>query len=347
MSDKYREEVLDRDCCCPPTDCKVPVIVERILKPYFNPDGSPSNRKYYQYPITCLEAVHQTTDIFSPTLEDIIRRINERIDLRQKKLDAGSKDTILTRGRDDGDVGELTKTDYMDHVRRSKDHVPSEFAVFKAMDQNLSDFKLVVDKEATRAMAAEDKITEMVRDESNRAQSAENTLSNGIDYLNKNAVMKKDLDDGMLMRDFAIDTSDITNIRWKKERTNILTGCTDTVEGSWTTLDDDINKMIDSKFDEKEEKDPTVKQSIFSNTDGRVVANTEFVPGTGNLIGRLNVVKKLVDGIGEDITNVVGFRSDVIVSEVNDIMSNEKELVLSLAYNTTEDIQEAFEQLYA
>lgn len=347
MSDKYREESLDKCCCCPPTDCKPPVIIERILVPYFNPDGSPSNRKYYRYPITCLAAIHQTTDIFSPTLEDILRRINERIDVRQKKLAGGGKDVILTRGRDDGEVGELNKIDYMDFTRRSKVHVPSEYAVFKAMDQNLSDYKIIVDKETTRATAAEDKITDMIRDESNRAHGVENSLNNDIEQLNRDVVMKSDLGDGLLLRDFVIDLSDIANIRWKKSRINIITGSTDTVEGSWTNFDDDIEKLIDNKLDNAEDDHPTVKQNIFDNTDGKVIANTEFIPGSGNLIGRLNITKKSVDGIGEDTVDIVGFRSDDIKAEVHDIMHNEKEITLSFVYNSMEDIREAFAALYA
>ena len=347
MSDNYREETLDVKCCPCPPECKIPVIVERILKPYFNPDGSPSSRKYYQYPITCFEAIHQTTDIFSPTLEDVIRRLNENIAAKQKKIAGGSNNVILTRGRDDGEVGELNKVDYLDSSRRSKVHVPSEYAVFKALDQNLASFRVEVDKEANRAQAAEQSITDMVRDEANRAQGVEHDLQSAVETLNRDTIKKDDIDDGMLLRDYSIDISDINNIRWKKSRTNIVTGQSEITEGSWTNLDDDISDIVDEKLIATEDSHPTVKQEIFDNTDGKTVANAEFVPGQGNLIGRFNVTRKNVNGVGDDSLEIVGFRSDVISAEVNDVMSNEKELVFSMSYNSMEDIRAAFTELYA
>lgn len=355
--------------CCDPAfqhcDFSPNVIIERILKPYYNPDGSFSRRKYYQYPISCFKAIHQAEDIHSPTLDTIIQGIVDKVNGKQNKIAAGSQNTILTRGMDDGRVGELTKIDYTDEERMSKRHIPSEYALFNALANNNKSLTGTVKEEADRAKAEEAKLKTSIDDEHIRALDAETDISKKledkeasllgmIDELDKKTLKSDALDKvGMVMTDFSVNAENIEDIHWAREKIDLITGTVDRREGNWN-LKDDLDRSVESAVTKAMEDytnslpvpPAAVTQSIFNNTNGKLVANSEFAPGFGEVIGRLSTVKKDVV-TGDNTNTTVTFKSTNISSIVNSTSPTEQEIELMLAYNNDLEIKEMFTEIYA
>ena len=339
--------------CCPPPpppdNCchHIPVIIEKILKPYFNPDGSFSQRKYYQYPVTCFKAVHETEIEHSPTLDETIRRIHEKIDRKQNALAAGDKNVILTRGKDDGLVGELVKVDYLDNARRSRVHVPSEYALFKTLDHQAEGVQIAIGQETARATAAEKDLLDVIRDETARAKNAEEGLST---YIQEVAEKKLDTtiagEDGLVVKNFSITLEDPSDLRWQKTKLNLLTGNTETSSGSFNILDP-IEKMVDEKIKASEDASTKVDQSVFNNVDHNVVVRSDFVSGVGNAIGRLYTTYKDVTGSTQDQTKTVVFKSDDVHVTATEISSNELELNICVIFAEESEVRAMLDRVYA
>lgn len=334
----------------PPPECgceQTPVIVERIKKPILNPDGTFSRRYYYQYPITTFRAVHAGDSIHSPTLDDVLNKWKRILDSKQNKIENGDPNTILTRGIQDGVLGSLTKIDYVDNDRRSKTHVPSEHAMFKALDQQTVSYRGLVDKETVRATGAEDAITEELHHEVARAKDTEEQIENKIKELDENVVHSDIAGEfGTIIKEVKMNSDDLREIGVTVSRLSLMNGNTGT-ETTKFDLMSPVEEMVDEKISEMEKKSTKVDQSIFENVDNSVVVKTEFTPGNGNTIGRLSVTRKNVTGVGEDITKLVAFKSDDVTINVNEVSTNETEITMSMKTANTDELMDQIRALYA
>lgn len=333
-----------KKCPCPPPPpppdcCHIPVIVERIIKPYFNPDGTPSHRKYYQYPITKLDAVYLSDDIHSPTLDMILDKIKADMRMRQPMLAAGDGNTILTRGKQDGEVGELFKCDYLDEKRRSKAIIPSEYGMYKAFDYMITESKIYTDKETTRATAVENSIMEQLHDETTRATTREDELADSMKTLGNSKVDNTIAgENGLIIKNVGLDFTDLSSVKLSTRRINIRNGEKTNIEHSM-----DITPQLSAFIGSDPSVTSKLDKSTFDHTN--LVTRSEFIIGLGNSIGRFAAVTRDMD-TGTDTTKYVSFKSDDINIIHNDVSNEEVEIVMSAKFATDDMVQSMLDRVF-
>lgn len=345
----------DGDCCCDPHDhhdvygkARTPVQIERILVPYRNPDGTPSKGKYYQYPITCFEAIHLTKDIHSANLNEIIEKWEALIKDRQKEIGSGSENAILTRGKTDGQLRELTKIDYPEPKRMSKTHVPSEHCMFKAIALHREDIAEDIKKETMRAVATEDSLRDEIRSEAHRALSAEAGLSDMIGAVEEGSVSKSIFGDGeYILQNLSHNFSDLSAVKWCKTMINVQTGSKDTKTGSFDMLKQ-VTEKVDAHIKDSAVINGKVNASEFDSTDGTTVAKLDFTYGKGgSFIGAVSMIVKNIKGAAADIKKVLNFRSNTLRGTISDISSTERELNIEVIYASDDEVGAMLKKVYA
>ena len=334
-----------KKCPCPPPPppppecCHIPVIVERIIKPYFNPDGTPSHRKYYQYPITKLDAVYLSDDIHSPTLDVILEKIKSDMRQFQPILAAGDGNTILTRGKQDGEIGELFKCDYLDEKRRSKAIIPSEYGMYKAFDYMITEAKVYTDKETTRATAVEDSIVEHLHDEVARATTREDEIADSVKSLGDTKIDVSIGGENMLItKNVLLDLSSLSAVKLTTRRVNVKTG-----EKTNTDQILDITPQLSAFIAADPAVTGKLDASTFDHTS--LVTRSEFIIGVGNAIGRYAVTTRDMD-TGTDTTKYVSFKSDDINITYNDVSNEEVEIVMSDKFATDDMVQSMLDRVF-
>ena len=333
----------------PPPECgcdSVPVVIERIMKPFKNPDGSYSARYYYQYPITTFRAVHMTESVHSPTLGDVLDRLSHTIERKQTIIANGNRDSILTRTAQDGVLGELIKTDYVDPKRRSKNHVPSEHGLFRALQLQEDSYKSLVDKETVRATSVENILMEDLRSEVGRAKEEEEKLNAALYNMDRDFVRDDILgESGTVVTELTVDAENLANIKFTKTKGSLKTGSTNE---SCQQIDilTPIVEMIDQKVKDSSDAMNIIDPEIFDNTDESLVVKTEFKPGEGYTIGRLTVARKNVKN-GSDTEKIYTFKADDLEKKINEVSANETEMILFPKYADTAEFLEEVRAIFA
>jgi hypothetical protein len=329
-------------------DAHTPVQMERILKTYPNPDGSPSRNKYYLYPITCFKAVHVSTDIHSATLEEIIDKWDHRIKDRQKAIASGSEDTILVRGKDDGDLRELYKVDYVDENRTSKRHIPSEFALYRALGDHrehiVDDFR----EEAAKIQRVVDRIHDNLHTEERRAQEAEHDLGNEIHLLSEQVIKNSIVgNDGYLVQNMNVDLRDLSNVQWKKTVIYPSTGTKETKSGFVDLLTPIMDK-VGEYIDESPIIQGKVDASVFESTNDSVIASQIFEAGTGgSFLAAVSTVIKNIKGAVADVKKVLSFHSETLQLKSTMVDSNETQIDIEVRYASDAEVAAMLNKVYA